>query len=177
LAADINFIELGHYWYADRSIGNFAHKVEKKLKLPLVVITGDHAWRKKIIKQPDLYEKTAVPLVFYGRDVLDGIALPPEATGSHLDIDATLVELAAPRGFPYHALGKNLLDPEQRSLGIGGNVIIGPNFMVDLEGGRKVYPLPDHELPRDQPDLAQVISMYNDLHGIAWWRIMRGPKL
>jgi hypothetical protein len=39
---DIDFIVLGHYWYADRSVGNFALKVEKKLKLPLVVITGDH---------------------------------------------------------------------------------------------------------------------------------------
>jgi phosphoglycerol transferase MdoB-like AlkP superfamily enzyme len=177
LAADINFIELGHYWYADRCIGNFAHSVEKKLKLPLVVITGDHAWRKKIIKQPDLYEKTAVPLVFYGRDVLGGIRLPPQATGSHLDIDATLIELAAPRGFPYHALGKNLFEPDQRPLGIGGSVIVGPNFMVDLEGGQKVYPLPYQELPREQPDVKQMIRLYNDLNGMAWWRIMRGPKL
>jgi len=177
LVADINLIELGHYWYADRSIGNFAHNVEKKLKLPLVVITGDHAWRKHIIKQPDLYEKTAVPLVFYGRDVLDGIRPPPQATGCHLDIDATLIELAAPRGFQYHALGKNLLDPDQGPLGIGGNVIIGPDFIADMEGVRKVYPLPDRELPREQPDVAQMTKLYNDLNGMAWWRIMRGPRL
>jgi phosphoglycerol transferase MdoB-like AlkP superfamily enzyme len=179
LAADIDFIELGHYWYADRSIENFALRVEKELKRPLVVITGDHAWRrgKEIIKRPDLYEKTAVPLVFYGRDVLDGITLPPEATGSHIDIDTTLIELAAPQGFQYHALGKNILDPDPRRLGIGGNVIIGPNFIFDLEGSRKVYALPGRELPRDRPDVKQMIGLYNDLHGIAWWRIMRGSKL
>jgi len=143
------------------------------------VITGDHAWRrsKDIIKRPDLYEKTAVPLIFYGREVLDGIALPVEATGSHIDIDATLIELAAPRGFQYHALGKNLLDPDQRRLGIGGNVIIGPDFIFDLEGSRKVYALAGRELPQDRPDVKQMIGLYNDLNGIAWWRIMRGSKL
>jgi len=177
LVADIDFIELGHYWYADRSIEKFALGVEKKLKLPLVVITGDHAWRRDILKHPDLYQKSAVPLVFYGPDVLDGITLPPEVTGSHLDIDATLIELAAPRGFQYHALGKNLLGPAQSPLGIGGNVIIGPDFIVDLEGLRKAYPLPDRELPREHPDVEQMITLYNDLHGIAWWRIMRGSKL
>lgn len=177
LAADINFIELGHYWFADRCIEDFALKVEKKLKLPLVVITGDHAWRKHIIKRPDLYEKTAVPLILYGRDVLGGVTLPPEVTGSHLDIEATLVELAAPRGFTYHALGKNLFDPDQRPLGIGGNVIIGPNFIFDMEGSRKVYPLPGHALPGERPDVNQMVELYNDLHGIGWWRIMRGPKV
>jgi phosphoglycerol transferase MdoB-like AlkP superfamily enzyme len=177
LAADINYIELGHYWYADQCIKNFALSVEKKLKLPLVVVTGDHAWRREIIKQPDLYEKTAVPLVFYGREVLDGITLPPEVTGSHLDIDTTLIELAAPQGFPYHALGKNLLGPDQSPLGFGDNAVIGPNFMVDLERARKVYPLPDRELPGEPPDVEQIKRLYNDLHGIAWWRIMRGPKL
>ena len=177
LAADINFIELGHYWFADRCIEDFALNVEKKLKLPLVVITGDHAWRKKIIKRPDLYEKSAVPLVFCGRDVLDGVALPPEVSGSHLDVGATLVELAAPRGFPYHALGKNLSNPDQRPLGIGGNVIIGPNFIFDMEGSRKVYPLPDYGLRGERPDVKQMVELYNDLHGIGWWRIMRGPML
>ena len=177
LAEDINFIELGHYWYADRCIKDFVLGVEKKWKLPLVAITGDHAWRKKIIKQPDLYEKTAVPLIFYGRDVLDGIKLPPEATGSHLDIDSTLVELAAPRGFPYHALGKNLFDPEQRTLGFGGSVVIGPDFIVDVEGSGKVDPLPGHEPPRVHPDVPQITRLYNDLNGMAWWRIVRGPKL
>jgi len=179
MASDIDFIELGHYWYADQSIRYFADRVEKTLKRPLVVITGDHAWRRSrdIIKRPDLYEKTAVPLVFYGRDVLDGITLPPEVTGSHIDIDATLIELAAPRGFQYHALGKNLFDPAQRLLGIGGNVIIGPDFIVNPAGTRKVYPLPGHELPRDHPKVEQMVRLYNDLHGIAWWRIMRGPKL
>ncbi len=177
LADDINFIELGHYWYADRCIKNFVLGVEKKLKLPLVVITGDHAWRKKIIKQPDLYEKTAVPLIFYGPDVLDDITLPPDVTGSHLDIDSTLVELAAPRGFQYHALGKNLFDPQQRALGFGGSVVIGPDFIVDVEGARKVYPLPDQKLPREQPDLKQITGLYNDLNGMAWWRIVRGPRL
>jgi phosphoglycerol transferase MdoB-like AlkP superfamily enzyme len=177
--ADIDFIALGHYWYADQSIANFALRVEKKLDLPLVAITGDHAWRKvnEIIKRPDLYENTAVPLVFYGRDVLDGISLPPEVTGSHIDINTTLIELAAPQGFQYHALGKNLFDPNQNPLGVGLNAIIGPNFIVDMEGSRKVYPLPDRELPRDRPDLEQMIRSYNDLHGIAWWRIMRGSKL
>jgi hypothetical protein len=103
--------------------------------------------------------------------------LPPEAAGSHLDIDCTLVELAAPRGFTYHALGKNLFAPQQRALGFGGTVVIGAEFIVDMEESRNAYPLSGDKLPRVQPDVQQITKSYNDLHGIAWWRIMRGLKL
>ena len=175
--ADIDFVKLGHYWYADRCIANFTLGVEQKLKLPLVVITGDHAWRIDVIKNADLFEKTAVPLVFYGKDVLNGMTLPAEVTGSHLDINTTLIELAAPQGFQYHTLGKNLFDPNQSPLGFGGNAIIGPNFIVELKGTRKIYPLPGRASLPDQPDLEQMLGLSDALHGIAWWRIMRGPKL
>jgi phosphoglycerol transferase MdoB-like AlkP superfamily enzyme len=175
--SNVNFNVLGHFWYADRCIGDFAKKTEAKLKFPLVVVTADHAGRRRISKRPGLFEKFAVPLVFYGKDVLDGISLPQGVAGSHLDIGPTLIELTAPEGFRYHALGKDLLDPEQRFVGIARNLVIGPDFILDLHKAPKLYPLPDRELPHTPPNLAELKRLHDTIHGIAWWRITSGPEL
>ena len=174
---DIDLKVLGHFWYADQSIKNFVLSAEEKLKFSLIAITGDHAWRKDILGQPDLFEKTAVPLVFYGKEVLEGLSLPEKVAGSHLDIGPTLIELTAPQGFKYHSMGKDLLDPDQRSWGISRDKIIGPHFITDLRGTPKIYPLPGGELPPNQPNLEHLKRLHDAIHGIAWWRIMRGPKL
>jgi phosphoglycerol transferase MdoB-like AlkP superfamily enzyme len=175
--SDIDLNALGHFWYADQCIKNFVGQVEDKLKFSLVAITGDHAWRDTPFKQSGLFEKTAVPLILYGKEVLDGISLPEKAAGSHLDIGSTLIELTAPQGFQYHHMGKDLLDPNQRSWGISRDRIIGPNFIADLQGSSKIYPLPGKKLPPHGPKLKQLKQLHDATHGIAWWRIMRGPKL
>ncbi len=175
--SNLDFNMLGHFWYSDRCIGDFVKGIEKKLKLSLIVVTGDHAARKTISERPSVFERLAVPLVFYGGDVLKGISLPQGVAGSHLDIGPTLVELTAPKGFRYHSLGKDLLDPEQRSVGIGRGVVIGPDFIVDLHGLPKLYPLPDRDLPRDPPDLLDLKKLYGAIHGFAWWRIKHGASL
>ena len=138
---------------------------------------GYHAGRRRISKRPGLFEKFAAPLVFYGKDVLDGISLPQGVAGSHLDIGPTLIELTAPEGFRYHALGKDLLDPEQRFVGIARDQMIGPDFILDLHKAPKLYPLPGRELPHPPPNLAKLKRLHDTIHGIAWWRITRGPEL
>ena len=77
--------------------------MENRVPLPLFVITGDHYGRRFINSQPTFFEKTTVPLVLYGKEVLEGITLPDNVAGSHIDIIPTLVELTAPEGFFYHA--------------------------------------------------------------------------
>ena len=37
--------ELGHIWYADKTMGDFVQKVEKKHPDSLYIITGDHSER------------------------------------------------------------------------------------------------------------------------------------
>ena len=167
---------LGHLWYSDRCLGRFVKTAEAKLAPSLFAITGDHYGRKFINMKPDFFESSAVPLVLYGKDVLKGIALPKGVAGGHIDIGPTLIELAAPKGFPYYSVGQDLLLPRKTFLGIGRGKVIGPDFIVDIYSSR-IFPVPDNILPKTLPDIDELKAAHNRVHGIAWWRIMRGEKL
>ena len=60
------------------------------------------------------------------------------------------------KGFRYHHMGKDLLDPNQRSWGISRDQIIGSNFIADLQGSPKIYPLPGKKLPPHRPKFEQL---------------------
>jgi phosphoglycerol transferase MdoB-like AlkP superfamily enzyme len=165
---------LGHLWYSDWALGQFVKEAEKKLKLPVFAITGDHSGRKFINSKPDFYESSAVPLILYGKDVLRGIELPEGVAGSHMDIPSTLVELAAPGGFEYYSMGKNLLEPRDRFLGIAASKIIGKDFITDIS---EFFEIPGKSLPDQLPDLGRLRKMHDVMQGIAWWRVMRGPEI
>ncbi|MHC4507321.1 MAG: LTA synthase family protein, partial [Planctomycetota bacterium] len=123
---------LGHLWYADRCVGGFVDDMTRKLTRPVFALTGDHFSRRFLNARPDFFERSAVPLVLYGPEVLQGLALPAGAAGSHVDIAPTLIELSAPQGFEYHAAGRSVLDPGTRGLGVGSGTAVGPGFMVDV---------------------------------------------
>ena len=166
---------LGHLWYSDQCIGAFVRNAEKLLPRPLFAFTGDHFGRKFINDHPDFFEGSAVPFILYGREVLAGTKLPPDAAGSHIDIGPTLVELAAPRGFVYYAAGSSVLDNRSDPLGVARGKIVGPHFLFDVTRST-FHPLPDTPLPGKLPDPAALKLLHDRLHGIAWWRIMRGPE-
>jgi phosphoglycerol transferase MdoB-like AlkP superfamily enzyme len=90
---------LGHLWYADKCLGDFVKKIEGNLPRPLFAFTGDHFGRKFINANPDFFERSGVPLIMYGKEVLQGVKLPAGAAGTHIDIGPTLIELSAPKGF------------------------------------------------------------------------------
>lgn len=165
---------LGHLWYSDMALGLFIREAEEKLKLPVFAVTGDHSGRKFINPKPDFFESSAVPLVLYGKGVLRGVTLPEGVAGSHMDIPATLVELAAPEGFEYYSMGKNLLEPRDYFLGIAANKIIGKNFITDMS---EFYEVPGKNLPDQLPDLGQLKTLHNFMQGISWWRVMRGTEI
>lgn len=167
---------LGHLWYSDKCLGDFVRKAEGKLQRPLFAFTGDHFGRKFINANPDFFERSAVPLILYGKDVLKGIALPPGAAGSHIDIGPTLVELTAPRGFTYYSVGQDLLAPRKRFLAVGWGKIIGKDFLFDV-GLKQFHPLPGRQLPADLPEITELVNMFNRTYGIGWWRVRRGEKL
>jgi phosphoglycerol transferase MdoB-like AlkP superfamily enzyme len=165
---------LGHLWYADRCLGNFVRKMEEKLRNSLFVVTGDHKSRRFIHAHPEYFEESAVPLVLYGRDVLEGLTLPDGMTGSHIDIAPTLIELVAPKGFQYYAMGKDLFDSSQSRLSIGFWRIIGPDFIVDLRETPRFHPLPGKELPAQLPDFDELRLLLQKYYGISWWRVHYG---
>jgi phosphoglycerol transferase MdoB-like AlkP superfamily enzyme len=166
----------GHIWYTDHCIGNFVRSMEKKVSLPLFALTGDHYSRRYINANPDFFEKSAVPFVLYGKETLKGIALPPGAAGSHLDITPTLAELTAPKGFQYHSLGENILSPESRHVGVGREKVITGDCIVGIGNRVTAYPLPDRPLPSPLPDLIKMKKLHDELHGIAWWRVQHGNR-
>lgn len=167
---------LGHLWYSDQCLGKFVQTAEAKLAPSVFAITGDHYGRKFINLRPDFFESSAVPLVLYGKDTLRGITLPKGVAGGHIDIGPTLLELAAPKGFPYYSVGQDLLAPRKNFLGIGRGKVIGADFIADVYSSR-IYPIPDKALPKNLPDMSDLKDTHNRIHGIAWWRIMRGEKL
>lgn len=174
---DVDLKVFGHRWYSDLCLGEFVERMEKKLSSPLFAITGDHYGRRHVRSKPDFFERSAVPLVLYGPDVLEGLHPPEGAVGSHIDIVATMIELAAPTGFPYYSVGENLLAPRRWPYGIGGGKVIAADFMVEIGDELTVHPVPHRKLPEDLPDLQEVKRLYDAVHAVAWWRIMRGPTI
>ncbi|MCE5252531.1 LTA synthase family protein [bacterium] len=168
---------LGHLWYEDRELGTFVHTMETRLTDPLFAITGDHSSRRFINARPDMYERSSVPFVLYGKDVLRGIPFPSNPAGSHLDIGATLIELAAPESFPYYSLGNDLLAPADSFYGISKGLIISSGFIFDAENDQKFYPLPGKELPDNLPDAQTLKKLHDAVHGISWWRVKHGSGI
>ncbi|HQI82504.1 MAG TPA: LTA synthase family protein [Deltaproteobacteria bacterium] len=172
---DLTF--LGHFWYADRCIERFSRAAISGLPRSLVVVTADHPGRRWLTENPDPGEKHLIPCVFYGPDVLQGIRPPGHMAGSHLDIIPTLVELTAPRGFRYHAMGKDLLNQAARSLAVGRNLLVEPSFLLDIAKTPRIVPLSGAAPDVSAAAVAEMKRYHDDLHGIAWWRIMKGPSL
>ncbi len=169
---------LGHLWYADKCLGDFVRKAEGRLARPLFAFTGDHFGRKFLNAKPEFFERSGVPFILYGKEVLKGITMPAGAAGGHIDIGPTLIELAAPKGFPYYAVGQDLLAPRKQYIGIGWWKIIGKDFILDAAiQPPQFYPLPGKQLPKNLPDVTELKAALNRVYGIGWWRVKRGAKL
>jgi phosphoglycerol transferase MdoB-like AlkP superfamily enzyme len=168
---------LGHHAYSDRCMGKFVKEEETRVSRPLFVITGDHYGHNFINSRPTLFEESAVPLILYGREVLRGVALPEGVAGSHLDIAPTLIESVAPKGFPYHAIGRNLLEPRISFLGYGGDRVIAANYEVEVGEVVKLEAILGRPLPAALPNLDQLGHQCRNLQGIAWWRVRNGSAL
>jgi phosphoglycerol transferase MdoB-like AlkP superfamily enzyme len=165
--------KLGYRWYSDHTLGVFVRKAEAKLPRALFAITGDHFSRRFPNVHPTFFEQSAVPFVLYGKDVLKGLSISPRTIGTHIDIAPTLIELAAPKGFVYHSVGRNLIGTAPQSLAVGYHKVIGPDFIADLDTDT-IHRLPGKPLPEKLPDVAALKTTFNDYWGIAWWRVKHG---
>ena len=174
---DVDFRVLGHFWYADRCIGGFVRAARDRMPASLFAITGDHPARVHVLRAPDLFETRAVPLILVGESLGERSRFATDAqAGSHIDIAPTLVELAAPAGFVYSALGTALGRGPSPYPGVGRETVIGRDRVLDLRG------VPRFE-EREASDRAPMLDVtpwkrrHDDLHGIAWWRIRNGAAL
>lgn len=168
---------LGHLWYADRCLGDFVKAADQKLQAAVFAVTGDHWSRHFLNGKPTLFERTAVPCVFYGPKVLPGVHTPPRLAGAHIDLVPTLVELCAPAGFQYHSFGSDMLNPSRPALGFGLKTVISPDFIFEVDHPERFQPLPGPTQPGPLTPLPLLRQMHQALHGLAWWRAMRGSAL
>lgn len=165
--------ELGHYWYADREMARFIAEVKRRYPDSLFVIVGDHADRYNIDKAPATYERFAIPFIISGQGVHKGLLLP-DAAGSQIDIVPTLIDLIAPPGFTYEALGQSLARTNRR----------GVNYMLwithDAIGKADAVPLMPESFDGSAPpalDEAGMQDYINAVRSISWWRAKYGPVL
>lgn len=167
---------LGHLWYADKCIGEFVRSAEKQLKGAVFALTGDHWSRQFINQRPDLYVRTAVPFVLYPLPALEEEGRVRRMAGSHLDIIPTLIHLAAPRNFAYHAFGTSFLESQGGEAGFSKIAVINPDAIFAFGNPGGARPLQDATLPALQT-LSQLNEKNMALHALAWWRIMKGNSL
>ena len=146
-----------------------------KAKYPdsLILIVGDHGDRYNLEKQPAMYERYGIPFILTGQNVHKGTLLPDSA-GSQIDIFPTLMELTAPRGTSFLALGQSLTTTSRRGVNYGfwitrtaiGKADIVPLQPEALDGG--TVPVIDEQAMQDY---------INAIRAISWWRPKYGPIL
>jgi hypothetical protein len=91
-----------------------------------------------------------------------------------LDIVPTLVDLAAPPDFEYHAFGRNLFDQSQPQVGYGCNAVMGSDFILKINDPARVEDL--HGQPKTDVDGEAMALRYRQLHALGWWRAMKGNQ-
>ncbi len=165
--------ELGHYWYADQQLAKFVKELKAKYTDCLILIVGDHGDRYNIDKNPSMYERYVVPFVVTGNGVHKGTLLPDSA-GSQIDIGPTIIEMVAPKGFEYYAIGSSLTRSNRWGVNYGfwitrdfiGEADRAPLEPVQIEGSQG--------RPIDEPALQHYIDA---VRSISWWRPKYGSVL
>lgn len=165
--------KLGHFWYADKVLADFVQNIYKKYPDSLFVITGDHGDRVNLEANPALYERYAVPLVFYGQGVTKEL-LPNKSTGNHIDIMPTLIELIAPAGFNYYSVGESLTTA--KGFSINDQLWITPEKIGRI-GSSTVEALSSEPASTELLSMDKIKQDISAKRGIAWWRITRGKSI
>lgn len=145
--------ELGHIWYADMCIGNFANDLKNINPKSMLVITGDHSERFSFAKEQTIETLSAVPCIFYGPGIHKEWF--ENSAGCHIQIAGTIAEMIAPAGFTYTA------------------------FWSDMFTGENIF---NHRLyaDKDKVDLLtkneEISCMADYARSIASWRILKGDN-
>ena len=171
-------VELGHYWYMDLAATQFVKNVSVKFPSSLFVITGDHAVRTDPSTRPTLFEHNSVPFVLYGNGINKEI-LPADAVGGHTSIVPTLIELIAPKDFPYHSIAPPL--NHGNGAGFNREVYISDSTigkidadMVELLPHLASKELTQVNLSTEKTNAKYVVSMMRTL---SWWLLNNGTSL
>ena len=155
--------QLGHIWYADQTAGNFIERTEKEYPDALFVVTGDHAERFNFAKEETLQALSSIPCIVYGNGVHENW-FAKDATGSHMQITPTLIEILAPKGYKYSSILPSLF----------------ADFPISFNPRLWGYGLHMGELNSlntaqiSEKEKEQVAEVSTAARGISVWRVKRG---
>ena len=176
--------QLGHIWYSDWSIGNFVKNIEERYPESLFIFTGDHYGRRFINAHPTLYEHSAVPLIFYGKNYIEPQLNKFNTPGSHIDITPTLVSLIAPNKFEFQSFGIPLINnlkmkiiPSKKEIGFGYKKIILKNHVIDARNSLAEQIIKSDNKNIIDEDILNIIKKQKILQGLSWWKIFKGDNL
>ncbi|MBX3741371.1 MAG: sulfatase-like hydrolase/transferase [Akkermansiaceae bacterium] len=165
---------LGHHKYSDKCVGEFVERMDAKAPGCFFALTADHWGRAFPGPRPTMMEQALVPLVLWqkGRTFpdLSGVG------GSHYDLGATVIELVAPQGASYYAIGRNLLGANPPVHAQSRLWDIGPDSIVAMGGEGRMETLDGKTLAQPPADLPQQLRLYNLVHGLSWWRLIEGNE-
>jgi phosphoglycerol transferase MdoB-like AlkP superfamily enzyme len=165
-------IRLAHFEYADKYIADFIEETYKKYPDSIFILTGDHAQRWHYNPNASVYEKIAVPFILYGKAVNKGL-FDKEASGSHIDISPTLIELIAPKGAKYHALASGVA---KNNAGIHTQYWLYNNTLSSLTQN-SVTPADDALPLLTAEETEKVKKEVRDKQAVSYWRVAKGPAL
>ncbi len=169
----MNRKELGHLWYGDKAIGDFVKKAEKEFTSSIFNFTGDHFGRKFINSKPNLYEKSSVAYIMYGKSIPKSLNLTP---GSHIDIMPTLIELVAPKGFEYYSFGESMFT-KGKNEGIAFDKMIESNNLYYFPKGSNIEAIDLNTFKETNIKKSNLELKHNKLMALAWYYTMKGNDL
>lgn len=169
----MNIKELGHLWYGDKALGDFVRKAEKQFSSSIFNFTGDHFGRKFINSKPNLYEKSSVAYVMYGKSIPKSLNFTP---GSHIDIMPTLIEMIAPKGFEYYSFGESMFT-KGKNEGISFDKMIEGNDLYYFPKGSNIEKIDLTTFKETSFRKSDLEQKHNKLMALAWYYTMKGNDL
>ena len=166
---------LGHHLYSDKCVGEFIERMAAKAPECFFALTADHWGRGFPGPRPTNLEQALVPLVLWqkGRKFPDVSGIG----GSHYDLGATLMELVTPAGSPYYAIGRDLLGWQAPTHALSRLWLLGPESITPMAEKGRTEALDGTPLRGVPADFAVHERRYDLIHGLSWWRIMKGNAL
>lgn len=148
--------ELGHIWYADKTMGDFVAQAQKLQPDSIFVITGDHSERFSFATEQDARTLSSIPCIFYGRGVQQNW-FNEQSVGCHMQLAGTLAEILAPAGFTYSAMLPSM-------------------FESDFAFNHRLY-VQNGELSEQKNADKELQTKITAMRKAAAWRVLKGNEI
>lgn len=150
--------ELGHIWYADKTMGDFVKQAQSMYSDTLFVITGDHSERFSFAKEQDTRTLSSIPCIFYGAGVQQAW-FNDKSVGDHMQLAGTLAEIVGLAGFTYTALQPSMFAEQGFAFNHRLFAVDGKFYTQDSSADKKIT------------------DYINSMRGVGAWRVLKGDTV